>query len=84
MQVTSRFAWWYLTDDQKRKLMVQRGTGMFGGTPGKAPYMWVQDGSTPEGAAGASKAGVEPKHFLDKAVSAVDLANIFAETIQGL
>ena len=58
-----------------------RERGMFGGMSGKAPYMWVQDGSTPGGAAGASKAGIKPTGFLEKALEQTDIDGIIGSLL---
>lgn len=64
-----RFAWWYLSKRQKQQLRELRLAGEFGGTPGKAPYFWVQDGTTPEGLRGADEAGITPTGFMFDAES---------------
>ena len=64
----SKYAWFYLSRFQKELLQAQRRAGRFGGETsigvGKAPYFWVQEGSTPEGRIGASKANVKPTFFV--------------------
>lgn len=64
-----RFAWWWLSKAQKGWLHEFRQTGQFGGRPGKAPYFWVQDGSTMEGLRGADEAGIIPTGFTFEAES---------------
>lgn len=67
--MTDSYAWWRMARKEKDLLREQRLMGMFGGVPGGAPYFWVQEGSTPEGAEGAAKAGIKPTHFVESALN---------------
>jgi hypothetical protein len=68
----SKYAWWWLTPEQKDALQAARRGGMFGGETsigvGRAPYFWVQEGSTTEGASGADKAAITPRKFVENAM----------------
>ena len=60
--------------EEKKALQTAREGGMFGGMSGKAPYMWVQEGSTPGGAAGAQAAGLrKPRLFIKNALDRLDI-----------
>ena len=67
-QGSNFYAWRGLSKLEKQALQQERYKGSFGGNVsighGKTPYFWVQDAETPEGAAGASKAGITPTHFM--------------------
>lgn len=67
-----RFAWWYLSKLQKRQLRALRQAGEFGGTPGEAPYFWVQEGSTEQGRLSAYNANIKSTHFVAEAEDAFD------------
>jgi hypothetical protein len=56
---------------------------MFGGQPGNAPYFWVQEGSMPEGAAGAAKAAITPTHFVAEALDGVDVWSVVGRVLNG-
>lgn len=58
------WAWWYLSNKQKKVLAQQRRGGRFGGMPGKAPYYWLQE-------FGDEKAHVRPQAFMAFAVAAL-------------
>ena len=79
----SVYAWWNLTKEQKLTLANARKSGMFGGMSNLAPYMWVQEGSTPEGREGAAAAGISPTQFVEYALSSTEgsVADIIAEAI---
>jgi len=47
-----------------------RQAGMFGGMPGRAPYMWVQEGSI--NPASAEAAAIEPTRFVENAIFAAE------------
>lgn len=79
--MSSQLAWWMLSQKDKDTLQQMRGRGMFGGMPGKAPYMWVQEGSTTGGAAGAAGAGITPTHFIEKALDALDVEGIIGSLL---
>lgn len=66
----SSFAWWYLSRAQKQKLEELRRSGVkdVGGMGPKAPYFYVQEGSRPEMAASAKKAGIEPTGFVQRSL----------------
>lgn len=77
----SQLAWWMLSQKNKDTLQQMRGRGMFGGMPGKAPYMWVQEGSTAGGAAGAAGAGITPTHFIKNALESLDIDGIIDDLL---
>ena len=58
------WAWWYLSNKQKRVLAVQRRGGRFGGMPGKAPYYWLQE-------FGEETAHIRPQAFIAFSVAAL-------------
>ena len=66
-------AWWGLSQKKKQSLQNERLAGRFGGqnaaAVGRAPYVWVQEGDDP---AGAAKAGIEPLHFMSEAAAEFD------------
>jgi hypothetical protein len=74
--VPSRYAWWLLSPEAKRVLQDEREAGKFGGETGvgagRSPYMWVQDGSTGGGRAGAQKAAIRPQDFIEPALEALE------------
>jgi hypothetical protein len=55
----SQYAWWMMRQKEKDALQKARERGEFGGMVGKAPYMWIQEGSTAGGARGAARAGLK-------------------------
>lgn len=75
----SVYAWWNLSKAQKLALSNARKSGMFGGIPNVAPYMWVQEGSTPEGEAGAAAAAIRPTRFIEIALDSSE--NVVADII---
>jgi hypothetical protein len=76
---SSVYAWWKLSSDQKKVLDQKRDQGMFGGTPGKAPYMWIQEGTmNPQG---ATRAGIKPTAFIENALAGCE--NSVADAIMG-
>jgi hypothetical protein len=76
----SVYAWWRLTPQQKKMLDDKRESGMFGGEPGKAPYMWVQEGSI--NSAGAVRAGIHPTAFVENALSSSE--GLVSDAIAGV
>ena len=54
-------AWWVLSQQAKAKLKEMRAAGLFGGTPGKAPYYYSQEEGNP-------KAEIEPRHYIERAL----------------
>ena len=64
----SQLAWWMMSQKEKDALQKARERGQFGGIAGKAPYMWIQEGSTIGGGTGAAKAGIKPKRFIEKSI----------------
>ena len=72
--IPSRLAWWVLSGEAKATLQQEREAGRFGGETGvgagRSPYLWVQDGTTPGGLAGAAKASIQPQEFLRTAMEA--------------
>lgn len=53
--------WRALSTKAKARLAQERRAGRFGGTPGSAPYWWVQN-------YGSSQAAIAGKQFIEKAV----------------
>jgi hypothetical protein len=53
--------WWGLSHDHKRLLDEKRRTGQFGGSPGKAFYMWQQN-------EGNDLAGIKGTRFLERGI----------------
>jgi hypothetical protein len=56
-------AWWALSRQARQLLKEMRMQGMFGGTPGQAPYWHVQE-------VGEPKAEIEPLRYIRGAVDA--------------
>ena len=84
--MSSEYAWWNLSKKRRAELNRMRQAGMFGGTPGRAPYFWVLEGTmNPEGAAKSGQTPNRPSHWLDKAIEDnVDfMANSIARAIGG-
>jgi len=80
----SVYAWWRLKPEQKAELDFMRDRGFFGGTPGRAPYMWIQEGThNPKGASGA---GIHPTQFISKALAEVEneVADAITRAISGV
>lgn len=55
-----KFAWWWLSANQKKVLKEQRQKGRFGGTPWIPKYGWIHDKGMPE-------VGIRGVNFMAKA-----------------
>jgi hypothetical protein len=74
----SIYAWWNLSKKQKKLLNEMRdNAGMFGGTPGRAPYFWIQEGT--HNPAGAKGSGITPTHFVENTLN--DIQESIADAI---
>lgn len=67
--VTSRYAWWALPPEAKKRLESARRQGLYGGGyqghgSGKSAYGYQQEGSQPEWQQSAQAAGISPTHFI--------------------
>lgn len=76
-------AWWHLSLNERYLLAIGRALGAYGGTPGRAPYFWIQEGTFTTPLARRAIRGKQT-YFVTRAVNRLDLESIADNVLRNL